>query len=219
MDFTVGAINTDKTNRHESLNTSNKLGDDIALRFTNLSLDVVTLSEVSTLKSVNRFASVLPEDVDVHFRHSDKRSDYIVQAWNSEIFKSDGNYDISGNFIGVPLLHRQTEEPQLHVSVHLPHKNGRKRVRENLCRYVNEHLLLGERQVYIHGDFNATPAELEVLFPNSVLTINGITTQQGGEKDNILIIAEEDESEYEGSIITEEHNYSHHVINTKFTVD
>lgn len=35
MDFTVGAINTDKTNRHESLNTSNKLGDDIALRFKN----------------------------------------------------------------------------------------------------------------------------------------------------------------------------------------
>lgn len=49
----------------------------------------------------------------------------------------------------------------------------------------------------------------EVLFPNSVLTINGITTQQGGEKDNILTIAEEDESESEGSIITEEHNFSH----------
>jgi hypothetical protein len=40
MEFVVGALNTDKTNRHESINTPSTLGMDLAEHFMGMNLDI-----------------------------------------------------------------------------------------------------------------------------------------------------------------------------------
>lgn len=96
--FVVGAINTDKTNRHVSINNPETLGDDLVAKFNAMNLDLITLSEVSALKCVNRFAANIP-DKDINFVSNNKKQDYIVQAWDMEKFDLvDENVDVSGKY-------------------------------------------------------------------------------------------------------------------------
>jgi hypothetical protein len=199
------------------LNTYEKLGDDICKRFTEEKMDILSLSEVSTLKAVNYFASKSP-DIDIDFVHSGKRSDYIVQVWDIEKFKLDGNIDVSSNYIGVPLTCHENEEKHLHISVHLPHKTGRRKVQNNLKQYVNEKLTAGDcKQIFIHGDFNITQTDISELFPLATLTIAGNTTKANTEKDNIIYL--DDDIFFEGQIVTEGHEYTHHIIKSSFSFE
>ncbi len=184
MDFRIGAVNTDWTNRDESISTTETLGQDLFNLFNSAGrqMHVMTLSEVSSLKITNSF---LGHDRDVDFVRD--RQSNLAQVWDTEIFEIDGDFDGSLNFIGVPLLSRQDESKHLHISVHLPHKKGRTAAQANLQRYVNEKVASGQfNEVFIHGDFNLDFVQVSNLFPQHVVTIKENTTAKAN-KDNIVI--------------------------------
>eukprot|EP01039_Chlorochromonas_danica_P011495 gene11495-12870_t len=187
--FVVGAINTDKTNRHESINDSDKLGDDIVAKFNSMNLDLITLSEVSTLKCVNRFAATIP-DKDIYFVNSNIRQNYIVQAWDMEKFDLiDENVVTTANYVGVSLQHRESESRQLHISVHLPHKSGRVAAQRNLASFVVERLASGNHdEVFLHGDFNIKSTDIAGRFQDfSVAFDDVVTTRNGRSIDNVRL--------------------------------
>ena len=210
--FAIGAINTDKTNRHVDISNVSTLGDDLSHQFTRMKLDVVTFSEVSSIKSIHRFAQGCG-DKDIDFVKTDKKQDHIVLAWDVEKFKINGSYDVSSNYIGVPLLFHETECNQLHVSVHNPHKNGKVTVQNNLKRYVDEKLKTGKfQEIYIHGDFNMTPTEVVKLFndPFIVAFNEGTSTlTTGNSKDNVVF---SDKCDFVTEVFEQGHKYTHHPI-------
>eukprot|EP01040_Poterioochromonas_malhamensis_P008238 gene8238-8908_t len=196
MDFRIGAVNTDWTNRDESINTTETLGENLFNLFNSAGrkMHVMTLSEVSSLNVTNSF---LGRDREVDFVRD--RQSNLAQVWDTEIFEINGAFDGSANFIAVPLLSRQDESKHLHISVHLPHKKGRTGAQANLQRYVNEKVASGKfNEVFIHGDFNLDSEKVSILFPQHVVTVQENTTAKGN-KDNIVI--PDDDFGYDSTVI------------------
>jgi len=87
---------------------------------------------------------------------------FLSQAKRLTPHTTNGAYDASANYVGVPLLSRQDETRHLHVSVHLPHKKGRAAAQANLQAYVNEKLA--------SGDFDQVFVVISILIMEELLT-------------------------------------------------
>jgi hypothetical protein len=118
-------------------------------------------------------------------RAESDRDSHLVQLWDSEYFTRDGDADVSKNYLGIPLLCRDTDVVQLHVSVHLPHKRGKVQARRNLQAYILERAD-DYREIYLHGDFNLDHEGVQQLFPEHLTTISDLTTEISS-IDNVLV--------------------------------
>ena len=229
----IGAINTDWTNRHVSVNNTDKLADDLAQRLRDKAPTVLTLSEVSAVSLCDRVTDRVENYKGVCGLFTSR--DKIVQLWDTRTYEYDyerGPPVVSkyGKYMGVPLRHMDLGQDHLHVSVHLPYKQGKARAYELLQEYLKEikeanyqkRAKEGYDCVYIHGDFNASCDELMKRFTD--LDLNGsarlpltfafdgsaVTTREGGKRDNVALLGDEDM--FENQYIQGNTTFSHHPI-------
>lgn len=93
--------------------------------------------------------------------------------------------------MGQRLVHHDSKQTQLHVSVHLPYKDQNKK--EESVRLLMKYLEDEEKdngfdQFFIHGDFNAKGQVIKEWKSDLNVAVSGdtATTETGGQCDNIV---------------------------------
>lgn len=135
----LGALNTDWTNRHASINTPETLAAHVrdTVVETLAMPDVVTLSELSSARTGSRILSLpemtlydgFPFKVDRDHVQTLFRTDrwQLVDEGHHTTFGS-----AAGRYFALLLEHVVSKKRLLHFSVHLPHKKGKQ---EGTCSH------------------------------------------------------------------------------------
>jgi hypothetical protein len=220
-DFIIGAVNTDATKRHVSINSPESLAEDLSNRFNRLNLSAMTLSEVSSLESVTLMRNFSNKDLNFD-KTAGTRHGSTVQVWDSERFKLlDTSQAYAqgylGQYLGIPLRLKETEEDYLHISVHLPNKNGRHDAYEKLKNYIHEQIESGQfKSIFVHGDFNMHAGEIHNKISNNLTTtvpLSVITTSGQRSIDNVAFNTNR-ACDVFYSVAETSHHYSHFPLST-----
>lgn len=215
MKLQLGAINTDWTpnQRFPIVNTDETLAADIIWRLNTKKPAVLTLSEVSSRELVTRIDRADIDYETVFKKFGPRVKDNIALVWDCATYENEQNDRATvaeyGKYMGVPLTHLRLHEKHLHVSVHMPRKNGKGRAFQLLLKYLDESAEKYD-QVFVHGDFNEKPEGLREKLPNLEFAFRDQqTTRAGNRLDNVGAWEGVD---FMNQDVVKEAPYSHHVI-------
>lgn len=190
----VFTINTDMSNRFPGVNSvpklANKVHDIVRNGFQKPGL--ITAQEI-----VNDGARILTEMLLDEYYCVTHKLDYdpiLVGFKKAEWELATRNVTVSkyGKYVGMHLLHKESNQNVLFVSTHQPKRQKFWiDVAENyITGYIDDTLDRTDIDfVLLAGDFNKSPAVLEELFPDFQLAVTGtspVTTRGNNRYDNVL---------------------------------
>lgn len=208
----VVAINTDHTNRHENVNSTKKLSDEITRIIPTMfrTPEFVTLTEVSAKGSITGVKEKLGKigyQSDFHTFGNSSYHDSTVLLWDASKWKSTNPkrkhgtvvrgttvFSHYGKYVGVILeeVVKGKKDPKrvMHTAVHWPTKDKKqlKSCNELLSKLFEESLLQYDLDaVVVSGDFNTPTGKLSSTYDTVVFTEDhGPTTATGKFIDNVL---------------------------------